>query len=310
MDSQKNMAISQQAGVIKCDFESVRAKLQQRLEEYKGAVFTEDSKNAAKAEVASLRKEKKDFSDRVKEVKTAYMRPYLDFEQKAKELIALYDEPINLIDGQVKDFEEKRKEEKRERIHAIYCENVGTVASYIPLERIFNPRWENATMKEKDIAKEILELAASVQTAIDTIGAMQSEATDRALEVYKKNLSLPEAMTYINNYEKQKQEILAHEQERKMKEEQERIRREERKRIAEEQRIQAEKEEMIRKAEAEKEAAVEQAKAEAAQEVIDSLIPDAEGESSLYEYRMELTADAKEKLEMYLDSVGIEWELI
>lgn len=310
MDSQKNMVISQQEGVIRCDFESVKAKLLQRLEEYKGAVFTEDSKNVAKAEVASLRKEKKDFSDRVKEVKADYMRPYLDFEQKAKELIALYDEPINLIDGQVREFEEKRRAEKRERIHAIYCENVGAVASYIPLERIFNSRWENATMKEKDIAKEILELAVSVQTAIDTIEAMQSEVTDRALEVYKKNLSLPEAMTYINNYEKQKQEILSRERERKIREEQERIRREERERIEEERRIQAEKEEIIRKAEAEKAAAVEQAREETAQNVIDGFIPDLEGESNLYEYRMDLTSDAKEKLEMYLDSVGIDWELM
>ena len=66
------------------------------------------------------------------------------------------------------------------------------------------------------------------------------------------------------------------------------------------------REEEIRKAEEEKAAAVAQAK----QEVVDSLIPDTEGETELYEYRMFLTADAKEKLEMYLDSVGIEWEMI
>ena len=67
----------------------------------------------------------------------------------------------------------------------------------------------------------------------------------------------------------------------------------------------------LEQAEAEKAAAVEQARAEAAQEVVDSLIPDdLSGESSLYEYRMSLTADAKEKLEMYLESIGIEWELI
>lgn len=311
MDLEKSMVtVSQQAGVINCDFESVKEKLMQRLEEYKGAIFTEDSKNSAKVEVARLRKEKKEFSDRVKEVKAAYMQPYLDFENKAKELIALYDEPINLIDGQVKDFEEKRKEEKRQRIVEIYNDNVGDFAGYIPLARIYNPRWENATMKEKDIAQEIADLSASVKEAVEAIRNMQSEVTEKALELYKKNLSLPEAMTYINNYERQKSEILAREQERVKQEEQERIRREERERIAAEQRAQAEKEELIRKADSALADAVEQAKKEAEQDVIDGLTPNTEGESNLYEYRMDLTKDAKEKLEMYLDSVGIDWELM
>ena len=67
---------------------------------------------------------------------------------------------------------------------------------------------------------------------------------------------------------------------------------------------------MLRKAEEEKRIAVEAAKEEASQELVESLIPDVGGESSLYEYRISLTEDAKQKLEMYMDSVGIEWELM
>lgn len=57
-------------------------------------------------------------------------------------------------------------------------------------------------------------------------------------------------------------------------------------------------------------AAVEQAGEDAAQEVIESFIPDMEGEENLYEYRISLSNDAKEELEMYMGSVGIEWEMI
>ena len=72
----------------------------------------------------------------------------------------------------------------------------------------------------------------------------------------------------------------------------------------------AEKEEALRQAEAERIAAVEQAREDAVQEVIESFIPNMEGEENLYEYRISLSDDAKEKLEMYMDSVGIEWEMI
>jgi hypothetical protein len=73
-----------------------------------------------------------------------------------------------------------------------------------------------------------------------------------------------------------------------------------------ERKAQEEKEEILRRAEEDKQMAV----AEAQQEAVEMLIPNLEGESYLYEYRMSLTDDAKEKLEMYLDSVGIEWEMM
>ena len=316
------VAVTQTAGAINCDFESVKKRLQERLQDYKGAVFTEESKTFAKAELANLRNEKKEFSDRVKEVKTAYMQPYLDFEGKAKELIALYDEPINLIDDQIKAFEEKRKAEKQAKIADLYQMHAGGLEAYIPLQKIYNPKWENATMKEKDLVAEISNLAEATRSAIATIRGMQSEAEEKALEIYKENLSLPEAMTYITNYEKQKQEIIAREQERRKKEEEERIRREERERLEEQRRIKEEQEAAIRKAEEEKEAAlrrieeekaaaIEKARAEAEQAVIESLTPNVDaGDADLYEYRIELTKDAKEKLETYMDSVGIEWELM
>ena len=154
-------------------------------------------------------------------------------------------------------------------------------------------------MKEKDIRKEMSETVEKTKKDIDTISSMESDSTAKALSMYRTNLDLTEAVSYINNYERQKQEILAKEQERKRREEEERIHREERERLLAE-----------RQAEMEKNAAVEQAKAEAAQEVIDSLIPEESGEAELYEYRISLSGDAKMKLEMYMDSVGIEWELI
>lgn len=306
----KMVIVTQETGSIKCDFESAKAYLNNRLEEYRGATFTEDSKVVAKKVVAGLRAEKKAFSDRVKEVKTEYMAPFAQFEKQAKELIALYDEPINFIDSQVKDFEEKRKAEKQELIRSIYAECIGAMREYLPLERIYNPKWENATCKQKEIRKEILNAVSSVRDSVATIKGMNSEAEIAALNNFKNDLSLSNAIAYINQYEQQKAEILKREQERKQQEELERIRKEEREKILAEQRAQAEKEAALKKAEEEKQIAIEAAKVEAAQEVIEGLIPDTAGEANLYEYRMSLTADAKEKLEMFMDSVGIEWEMI
>ena len=303
--------ITQESAKISCNFEQVEQAIQSVLVEYKGAVFTEDSKTYAKKQVASLRAQKKTFMDNLREEKKKYMKPWDEFEAQAKRLINMYDEPIDLINGQVQAFEEKRIEEKKQLIEHIYSEMISEeLTQYIPLQKIYNAKWENATFKEKEIRQEMFDLSEKTKKDIQTITGMESDAVPKALSMYQASLDINEAISCINSYERQKQEILAKEQERKRQEEEERIRREERERMLAEQKVREEQEAALQQAEIEKQVAVDQAREEGAQEVIDSLIPDADGETSLYEYRISLSEDAKKKLEMYMDSVGIEWELM
>ena len=313
--------IVQQEGTVSCNIEEVEGYIKERLKEYDGAIFTEESKGYAKKELAKLRAEKKELNDNLRDAKKKYMAPWDAFEPKAKELINLFDEPITLIDGQVKAFEEDRIAQKKALIEAIYTELVGDLADIIPLERIYNPKWENATMKEKAIREEVLAQATAARIALDTIHGMHSDAETKALDVFKQTLSLPEAISCINAYEAQKAEILRKEQERKREEELERIRREEREKLEAERKVLEEREAQRRAAEEaleaqrrqleeEKQAAVEQARETGAQEVIESLTPDAEEDTQLYEYRVALSEKGKESFEMYLDSVGIDWEII
>ena len=309
--------IVQQEGTVSCNFEEVEGYIKERLKEYDGAIFTEESKGYAKKELAKLRAEKKELNDNLRDAKKKYMAPWDAFEPKAKELINLFDEPITLV----KAFEEDRIAQKKALIEAIYTELVGDLADIIPLERIYNPKWENATMKEKAIREEVLAQATAARIALDTIHGMHSDAETKALDVFKQTLSLPEAISCINAYEAQKAEILRKEQERKREEELERIRREEREKLEAERKVLEEREAQRRAAEEaleaqrrqleeEKQAAVEQARETGAQEVIENLTPDTEEDTQLYEYRVALSKKGKEAFEMYLDSVGIDWEMI
>ena len=305
--------ITQERAKISCNFDQVKQAIQETLAEYKGAVFTEDSKTYARKHVASLRAKKKELQDNLREAKKEYMKPWDEFEGQAKTLIALYDEPINLINGQVQEFEANRIAKKKELIHGLYAELVPEeLREYIPLDRIYNARWENATVKEKEIRGEMARIAGEAAKDIETIRGMGSDAVVDALAGYRISLDLTEAITYINNYERQKQEIIAREQERRRLEEEERIRQEEREKLLAEQRAKEEREAALQKAEEEKAAAVEQAKTEATQEFIDSLIPDAgeDDDRILTSYNIFATSSEREKLEMYMNSVGIEWEVI
>ena len=225
-----------------------------------------------------------------------YWFPFDEFKCQADELVSLYDEPINVINDQISDFEERRKEQKRGRIRSLYEENVSVdMEAYIPLSKIYNPKWENATFTEKEIVKEMTAINLSTEQSVSTIQGMHSDAVPRALEMYRQDLSLANAIAYVNGYEAQKAEILRQEQERQHRAEIERVRHEERERM-----------EAERKAAEEKAVAVEQAK----QEVVDILTPVESVDKRTYTYRLTLSEEGKDKFEMYLDSVGIEWEQV
>ncbi|MCI5996128.1 MAG: DUF1351 domain-containing protein [Blautia sp.] len=248
--------VSQEVGQIHFNYEEIKASLETQMSAYEGAVFTEESKNVAKAEVAALRKMKQAINTKCKEVKAQCMVPYQDFEKKAKELMELIDKPIALIDGQVKAFEEKRREEKKENIKKVYLEVVmDDIREYMPMEKIYDCKWENASRSMKSIREEICSIANSTRMAVQTISSMTSESVPRALEIYKQTMDLAKAIAHVNNYEAQRAEILRKEEERRRQEEErkrqeelERARAEERRRVAEEERI---REEARRQAETE-----------------------------------------------------------
>lgn len=286
--------ITQHDGIIEENFTEAKAYLASQLEAYKSVVFTEDTKKDAKDTVAQLRKDKKALQDKIKDVKKEYMKPFDDFMVKANELMLLYDEPIVYINAQIEDFEQKRREEKREQIQDIYHELVPEAEwqEVIPLAKIANPKWENATATVKSIKEEIMQYKENAKTAYTAIKAMASDKEAEALEMYKRTFNLNECMDYLNRYEQQKKEVLERERQREQAEAEERIRREEREKIAQE-KITAD--------------AIAEAQEQGAQAVVEQLTPNVGGEEKEYTYMIRLTDDAKAKLEMYMDSVGIEY---
>lgn len=220
-----NLLVEQKDGSIETNFEEIKVALAAGLEEYKGMVFTAESQPEAKRTVASLRKLKKAMSDRRIEIKKTFMAPYTNFEAQVKELDKLIDEPIDFISGQIEEFERRRVEAKKAMICEIYTGIMaehGTVMEYLPLDRIYDSRWENSTTTQKAITEAITAHMEHVEKDLDTIRAMESEFEDKGLAKYKATLELSDAIATMNQYQKQKEEILrrqAEEEQRKAEEE-------------------------------------------------------------------------------------------
>lgn len=315
--------VKQELGIIDFNYEEIKQGVTASMELYKNIVTTEENLAETKKEVATLTKIK-DAADKERiRVKKKCMEPYDEFEKKIKEITSLIAEPIELIKGQLEEFEIRRKKAKKESVQAIYSELIGELAEYLPLDKIYNPKWENATFSIKNITEEIETVASSTQLSIDTLKGMNSEVVDKALTAYKADLSLANAIAYINKYEQQKAEILAKEEvKRKLEEEQKRIaednrlKEEERKRVAEEERIRLEERAKIKIENDSKvvEVFIEPTYSEDTKELPFSIEPSFDAEEAPFEthiwvrYKMYLTEREIINLEMYLDSVGVEYQ--
>lgn len=263
--------VQQNPGTIEFNFDEIAKVLDERLTEYKGAVFTEDSKKEAKEELASLRKFKDDFEKVRKAVKKQWNEPYTEFEQKMKQLTAKIDVPIRLIDSQVKEFERQRKEERRETIKSIYLEFPATIREYAPLENVYRSKWENASTNVKTIREEISQIMQDAGSAIQTIQAMQSDAVLDALGVFRESQDLSRAITYIQDYEARKTQILKAEEERKKRE-------------------------------------TETIKQETQKTAGDELLPFETPSTRTVFYKVVATEDEITELDRILDSIGLWWE--
>lgn len=214
--------VAQKTGAIEFNFEELKSRLADEMKYYKGLTFSEDTKKEAKETVADLRKLKKDIKDKRIEIKKSFMHPYDEFEAQVKELDKLIDEPIAFINEQVEEFERKRVEERKKVISEIYTGIIAeheTVRDYLPLQRIYDSKWENATTTKKAIKEAITGHVEHVEKDLATIRAMESEFEDKGLAKYKTTLELSDAIEIMNQYQKQKEEIL-----KRQKEEEERKR--------------------------------------------------------------------------------------
>lgn len=180
---------------IDFNFEELKSQLAESLSLYTGLVVTEDSIKAAKEDRAKLNKLREALDTKRKEVKKECMAPYNDFEAKVKELLGLIDKPIAAIDGQLKEFEEKRRAAKRADILAIYEETVGELRPLLPFDKLLRDEWYNTGVSLKKIREAIVAAEDKAASDLEVLSTVESEFAEAVKLKYLEALDLNAALT-------------------------------------------------------------------------------------------------------------------
>lgn len=176
---------------ITFNFDELKTELTEKVQHYKTLVYTDDQVSDAKKDKANLNKLKTAIEDRRKEIKKECLKPYEDFEKQVKEIVAIIDEPIGLIDKQVKDFETEKKNAKRNEIEELWASK--TKPDWLKLEQIWDDKWLNVTTNMKSIETTIDNELTRIDNEISSIHQL-GEFAFEAEQIYHISLSLPQAI--------------------------------------------------------------------------------------------------------------------
>lgn len=210
------VVVNQVPGSITWNFEELKQNVSDKLSVYRKMQYSDDNIADAKKDLASLRKLSKAVNDKKIDIKKECLEPYENIEKQAKELIALIDEPIGVISDQIQEYETRRKEAARKAIYEYMgkaFEEFDEVIKSKASEAVYDTRWENATAKKTEWKKVVDDTAQSIRSDLEVINGIEEEFTNYAVEEYKRNLKLSDAMTKVQEMRKQKEDIIKRQKE-------------------------------------------------------------------------------------------------
>ncbi|MFE2840162.1 DUF1351 domain-containing protein [Aerococcus urinaeequi] len=191
-------------GVI--DFENYEILINKAKElatQYSNLIITDqDSYKFASQVKAELNKVIKAISNERIRIKKEFNNPLTEFESKVKEITGEIETGKNQIDGRIREYDQRLKDEKQNKINDLIQQHAGD--RYIEQ----NPKWLNKTFTDSKIVEEIKEQVAfaekeeqrietETQLIKDTCKANDIE-TDGFLSMYQSGSEVSDVLTAIN----------------------------------------------------------------------------------------------------------------
>ena len=177
------------------NYVELKAELTEKVQHYETLVYTDDQIKEAKADRAALNKLKKALSDERIRREKEYMKPFDDFKSKINEIISIIDKPVAVIDKQIREYEDKRQQEKLEEIKKLWFEM--EVPDGLTLNKVFNDRMLNASFNMKHVKQCFIDAIDRFNRDMAVLVNL-SEYSFEAQQTYISSLDLSKAMNEAN----------------------------------------------------------------------------------------------------------------
>ena len=225
--------VQQTPGTVTWNYEDLKKAITNALEVYKTTEYDDSNIGQAKKDRAMLNNLSKSVNARKIEIKKKCLEPYELIETQAKELMAIIQEPIAVIDERLTEYETARRKKARAVILEYMQKAFEGIEQQIAdkaKNALYDDRWENATAKKSEWQTAIDARAEAIRSDLQVLAGIEEKFRSYAMDAYRPNLRLADAMQKVQELRAQEAAILKRQQEeeeRKRREEEERRRRQE-----------------------------------------------------------------------------------
>lgn len=190
-------------GQLTTNIKEVKARVEMALPMYDICNYSIDDIPKCKEDKALLNKAAKALDDKRKELEKVWNKPFEEFKTTCNETCKLIKNAVSLIDGIIKEDEDRTKKAKREEVEKL-AEKCGVETIGIKLDLIFDSKWLNKTTSMKAIEKAIKEKIDNIKKDLEVL-KMYAEDYDALAARYKENLNLQETIVYANKLKEQRE---------------------------------------------------------------------------------------------------------
>lgn len=172
---------------IRFNYSELKRELEEKVSVYSNMVYSDDQIKSAKADRADLNRLKKALNDERIRREKEYMQPFNTFKAQINEIIGIIDKPVSLIDKQIKEYEEQKRQEKKKEIELLF--STYPRPEWLKLSQIWDEKWLNASAPMKKVCEELNGRIDVVNADLATLSELPEFAFE-AIETYKITLDL------------------------------------------------------------------------------------------------------------------------
>lgn len=110
--------------VIFSEFDNLKGQALELAKQIRQVEVTEDNVQVSKKMLAAVNKRVREMEDKRISIKKEILEPYNEFERQVKEIVEIVKQADTLVRDQVKEMEERDREEKRESLHEIFDKRI------------------------------------------------------------------------------------------------------------------------------------------------------------------------------------------
>lgn len=218
--------VQQTPGTVTWNYEDLKKAITNALEVYKTTEYDDSNIGQAKKDRAMLNNLSKSVNARKIEIKKKCLEPYELIETQAKELMAIIQEPIAVIDERLTEYETARRKKARAAILEYMQKAFEGIEQQIAdkaKNALYDDRWENATAKKSEWQTAIDARADAIRSDLQVLAGIEEKFRSYAMDAYRPNLRLADAMQKVQELRAQEAAILKRQQEEERRRRQEEL---------------------------------------------------------------------------------------